>query len=308
MAFRRPNSIITPVLTGHSLNSGLAGWWLCLPNWMGGTTWIDLCNRNPGTLTSMLNSSNGWRPSQRPGGFGQLLFDGSAGFVNCGAPALFNLTSGWTLAAWVNITGGAGTFRGVMSKFIGGTDINYDMYVSSANHVYCESTIGGSAKSLQGATSLSLNTRYHFAAKYDGVALSVYLNGARDGTSAQSGTCATTADPLFIGKTHSGGEFFPGSIDDCRLFSRGLSDIEIFDLFNDSRNGYHKTLYRAGRRFGRAASVSPLPPPTTTNPFYRPKSTQVADSRLSSTQTPDSRFASTQVADQRRLQNNEQVQ
>lgn len=55
------------------------------------------------------------------------------------------------------------------------------------------------------------------------------------------------------------------------------------------------------------SSASPIPPPGS-DEFYRPKSTQVTDSRLSSTQTLDSRFASTQVADQRRLQNNEQVQ
>lgn len=55
------------------------------------------------------------------------------------------------------------------------------------------------------------------------------------------------------------------------------------------------------------STASPAPPPGS-DEFYRPKSTQVPDSRLSSTQTSDSRLASTQVADQRRLQNNEQVQ
>jgi hypothetical protein len=97
---------ITPLFTPdivdrrHFLNLRREAWWLCVPHLYGGRQLYDLMGSNHGTLTSMNNANNGWRPPQRPGGWGHILCDGSAGYVDCGA-VLSGTYSNLTIAGWM---------------------------------------------------------------------------------------------------------------------------------------------------------------------------------------------------------------
>ncbi|MCE9501040.1 MAG: hypothetical protein K8R21_11175 [Leptospira sp.] len=65
----------------------------------------------------------------------------------------------------------------------------------------------------------------HVCGTYDGATASLYLNGSFLASSAK--TWNTTAATLFIGRRMDGVEFFPGSIDDVRVYNRLLSLNEI---------------------------------------------------------------------------------
>ena len=87
-----------PVRRGHPLNQGRIAWWITLPHTQGTTTWFDIVGTNHASLVGMGNATNGWRPTHRPGGFGHLVTDGSAGYLlNTNLPSSGNMA----FAAWV---------------------------------------------------------------------------------------------------------------------------------------------------------------------------------------------------------------
>lgn len=243
MSFRRSNSVISPVLTGHRLNTGLLFCGLCLPNWMAGAKWFDLCNRNYGTLTSMTNSTNGFRdPRSRPGGLGSLLFDGSAGYVALNLSSLGTLTKG-SMALWVNLQSSAGAviFEGTTSSspsFEKGTATQIMFYLNNTN--FCA------------INSIATNVWYHIVGTWDATNFRAYNNGLLQNSAAN------IASVTFGATAHLGSR--NGSVgvncltDDLRIWSRPLSAIEILDLYNDSRGGYQDTLYRSSRRMGRVGA------------------------------------------------------
>ena len=86
---------------------------------------------------------------------------------------------------------------------------------------------------LAGSTTLSVSTKYHVAATYDGTNAKVWLNGTQDGTQAQSGSLQVgTGVDLSIGASRSGGggglvQFFDGRIDEVAYYNTALSSTRI---------------------------------------------------------------------------------
>ena len=81
--------------------------------------------------------------------------------------------------------------------------------------------------------SLSPGTWYHAAAIYDGSNMKLYLNGTEVGSTAKTGVPAADAGVnAWIGcnPPSAGSNAFDGTIDEVRLYSRALSETEIFSL------------------------------------------------------------------------------
>ena len=57
--------------------------------------------------------------------------------------------------------------------------------------------------------------------------LRLYLNGSPAGSQSQTGSVQVTGTPLRIGGNTYGTEFFPGRIDEVRIYNRALSQGEI---------------------------------------------------------------------------------
>ncbi len=68
-------------------------------------------------------------------------------------------------------------------------------------------------------------------ATHNGTTAALYINGSSVGSEAK--TFSTTASPLLIGKNadDTNNEFFFGSLDNIRIFSRALSAVEILALY-----------------------------------------------------------------------------
>lgn len=225
----------------HPLNRGRVAWWLCLPHLSGTQTWYDLMGSNHGKLTNMANASNGWQPTFRPGGRGQVLFDGSAGYVSIPSSVIgkLSLAAGATVAVWAcptrslteydalfDATSGGQTGR-QCSAFLGG----------SASQIYCAfaGTPGGGVSL---SIPLSLGTWYRFAFAVTPTVTSVFVNGVLAGQIAQSGESFSAALVWIGGNPSTGGHAFGGLQDDFCVWSRALSAQEVLADYNLSRRGY----------------------------------------------------------------------
>ncbi|HYK50479.1 MAG TPA: LamG domain-containing protein, partial [Terriglobales bacterium] len=85
-------------------------------------------------------------------------------------------------------------------------------------------TFGGP---LFGTAALTTNTWTHFAGTYDGMTLRLYVNGTQVASRAQTGPIAISTNALQIGGDSIYGQYFPGKIDEIRIYNRALSATEI---------------------------------------------------------------------------------
>lgn len=137
-----------------------------------------------------------------------LVFNGtSAGVVVNDANSL-DLTSAMTLEAWVRPTATFSNWRAVIEKGGGA----YSLHATTgANH----------------PAKLPVNVWSHLALTYDGAMMRLYVNGVPvDGGSARTGAITTSAAALYLGRNESG-DYFPGSIDEVRVYNRALTQAQI---------------------------------------------------------------------------------
>src|SRR5205085_8647389 len=81
---------------------------------------------------------------------------------------------------------------------------------------------GASVLDLDSTTVLATGTWYHVACTVSGSTATVYINGVPEATATRSGTPGTSTDPLYIGYGATAGTYFPGSVDDVRVYKRAL--------------------------------------------------------------------------------------
>ena len=90
-------------------------------------------------------------------------------------------------------------------------------------------------KNLVSPTHLSASTWYHVVAINDGLTHKLYINASMDTLDSSLGNvCTSNPSPIVIGK--SGPLFmhyFPGTIDDIRIYNRALNQSEIEALYEE---------------------------------------------------------------------------
>lgn len=257
--FRGAINLGNPV-SNSPLNRGLVSWWMVLPQRMGGT-WFDLLNRYHGTLTNGAN----WYGGARQGSYGSVNFDGSNDKVTF-TPAISSLFSNseGSFAIWAKPTGSSPSvgnsynghcligdtsrYTGLLRATIGGLD-----------RIWAYNWDGNEDKA--GAT-YTADAWNHLVWVHTGGNLYVYANGVQAASVASGNTSVMSGNPVM--GDNGGGSLFAGQLDDARIWNRGLSDSEIWSLYNDSRTGYQQTLNRLPMRvYGTAAAASGV-----FNPYY----------------------------------------
>src|SRR5262249_48260304 len=175
-------------------------------------------NGNSGTLV------NG--PVWTAGRIGNALyFDGINDSVTVPDSNSLDLSSSFTLSAWVNPASTFTDFRSILVK-----NYSYYLYASVAGYCGDGTPLGG----FSGATNttvcqpspLPINTWTHLAVTYNGSTLTFYRNGVAGATSTVSGTLSPTTGTLQIGGSQFG-EYFKGLIDEVRIYNRALTETEI---------------------------------------------------------------------------------
>jgi len=182
----------------------------------GGTIVNDASgNRNNGTL----QGGAVWTTS---GKYGQAIsFNGTSALVSIPNSPLLQLRTAMTLEAWVNPSRLTGIWRDVIYK---GND-NY--YLEADSTSAKPATRGAFGTPLFGTGALTTNTWTHLAGTYDGATVRLFVNGVQVSSRVQTGQIAISTNPLQIGGDSIYGQYFPGRIDEIRVYNRALNTAEI---------------------------------------------------------------------------------
>lgn len=80
--------------------------------------------------------------------------------------------------------------------------------------------------------SLSANQWTHVAGTYDGSNITIYIDGAQEGSTSASLNIVSATTTEF-GRQSGNDRNFDGNIDDLRLYNKALSSTEVSDLYNN---------------------------------------------------------------------------
>lgn len=230
----------------HPFSKGLVAHWLMFEG--GGITARDIATRNNGTLTS--------GPTWAPGKFGKAIsFNGSTNYISCGPGGDWMTNTAGSMSVWFkisallgadgaacaagagdsNATGGLCYFGIRRANAVGGTNTRLNM-----THVVSSPA---STNIVMGSTNLVANVWYHAVVTASGSAWTLYLNGVPETANVFIGSNvgrwysqANFQSTKFnnIGSvifTNTNQAFFPGTIDDVRIYNRVLSQQEIRQLY-----------------------------------------------------------------------------
>lgn len=164
-------------------------------------------------------------PKWVDGKFGTALeFDGEEDHVVVADDAALAIEENITFMAWFS-PGDVLTSRRLMVKnnsifviFDFGNKDSIDFLVKPDN-TFAEST----------TTDWKVGEWYHFAGTFDGKTMKVYVNGKLEGEAANNVPIAPSDLELWIGGDDFGRptDFFPGTIDEVRLYEETLTEAEI---------------------------------------------------------------------------------
>jgi len=157
-------------------------------------------------------------------------FDGSgdhAGVDNFGS---FDVM---TVAAWVYRTGNTGTRESIVS-YKEGTGVNQGFVLclnenGSSQYSRIWVQVNGTWRMAEQAVAIPLNTWVHLVASYDGSTIRLYRDGMEVASANYSGSMTNTGSQMTgIGVRASlNTHWFPGQIDEVRIYNRALSLNEI---------------------------------------------------------------------------------
>ena len=156
-----------------------------------------------------------------------LDFNGTSDYVDLGSPASLNLTTTFTVAAWVKWKGG-----NLDAVIYASGNANADHYRVDVNNCNANGlSLREDGDACHSATSnlLPADAWHHVAVSKDGdtgTNLTFYLDGVSDGT-ASAGTSGATGLKRIGARTELTDQFFDGAIDDLRIYDRALSGAEI---------------------------------------------------------------------------------
>jgi len=194
---------------------------------------------NTGTLTNM--EAADWVD----GKIGTALqLDGDNDFVNLGSSSELDLTSSFSISAWVKISNKC-NFCKIIAKQKDDNQPYSIMFDDSADQKFVfeiknSSQVAAQSKS---TTVPALDTWYHIVATYNGTTQILYVNGQDEDTDTPSYTLPETDADLLIGARESASSppaklFFDGIVDEVRIYNRALSATEVAALY--ARTGITK--------------------------------------------------------------------
>ncbi len=171
-------------------------------------------------------------------------FNGSTSYVEVAHNALLNMTSRFTVMAWINPNAiGPDALKTIVSK-----DENFEFHLTNTGEInWWWQNAGGTAQQITttGAGITAGGGWYHIAVVYAPGAQTIYVNGVSRGTGTFTGGLFTNTDPLQVGSDQGlAGRFFDGQIDEVRVFRHALTAGEVGTAMGATRTcTIHHTHY-----------------------------------------------------------------
>jgi hypothetical protein len=224
-----------PVNWASPLNHSLVSWWLCLPNWMGGFTFRDLCGRNHGTLTNMDPPSD-WVSNSRLGSYGALDFDGTDDYVAIPSLLWGDSAGAVTVSSWARSFSGSAT-RAVW-RSLNASINNWGLYQSGTTWQFYNGAMRNS-----GITADSTWRNLVLVQPPTSGNQILYVDGVATVNFARS-TLGTSIG--YLGGDQFG-QYTLGQIGEFAIWNRAMSAAEVVQLYQERLAGNPSTLNRIRR-------------------------------------------------------------
>lgn len=226
--------VLDPINWASPLNVGLVSRKIAIAPFNGGVKWFDLVNRSfDGTVTNATfpaTSTSGWGGTSRPGGFGEMRFDGTNDTVATNA---ITLGTKYTAAVWAK-KGSLGSDRIVLATGGGSPYYLFDFYQDTRIYFFT----GGFAST--NVNAFIPNQWCRYAVTVNEGTVQFY----RDGLALQMLVAAAPNISMTVSQIsgRNSSIFFDGPMDDIRMWTRVLSPAEIQAEYLDSLAGSPETL------------------------------------------------------------------
>lgn len=219
----------------HAAGDQIVGQWDfndCSPS----TTAADTSSyNNVGTLAGAPLPT--WS-TDTPSGTGcSLLFNGTTQYVTVGNPSILNMgTSDVTLSLWMKTTAAGVGYTLVDKKFQDTNRAGFHLSVNTSSVLYFKVADGANSAAVQATAPIVNDGKWHqvtgVVSRSDST-LYLYIDGKLNKTTAFPNTWNLNGvDPFTIGSYGAGaGGFYPGYIDNVRVYAKTLTASEISNLY-----------------------------------------------------------------------------
>lgn len=171
---------------------------------------------------------------RNPQGLWVRGFNGTTSYVNCGSVSSLKPTNAITLEAWIYIGLPLIALRGgIICLQDAGT--GYALRQRASN----TTLFANINASPTGYVACGSDKWAHTVSTYDGINLTVFVNGVLGATVAVAGLITYGAASLWIGRsTLENTHYFRGYISSCRIYSYALNAAQIRARFESTRHWY----------------------------------------------------------------------
>jgi len=172
------------------------------------------------------------------GKFGNSRNFAGGNYITIGSSSIVNsIANQLTVSAWVNDTTPSRSYDYIVSndRDCCGAYKGYSLWISGSHAIFQIWDSNSAQHSLTSIQTISAGTWTHLTGVFDGKTLYIYINGVLDNTVSFSGTIGTPATyPFYIGGMGLDPSTYDilGQIDEVRVYNRGLSAIEVNQLYN----------------------------------------------------------------------------
>lgn len=165
-----------------------------------------------------------------------IQFGSPTKFAQIPDDTVFNLTNQITIEAWIKFTlpNPTCTLSTILSKRFNNTGFSFSIDNGGAMIFEIMSSLMPLNMDSYPET-LTTNTWHHVAVTHDGTTAKMYHNGVLVKTRTYSLPITPSTVPLLIGKSHtSTAPFFPGQIDEVRIWNTVISETQINAYYNQT--------------------------------------------------------------------------
>jgi hypothetical protein len=149
---------------------------------------------------------------------GSIDFDGTNDSVDVPDSASLDITGSVTVSAWVYADGLGGTYHTIAIKEDASAVSNYSLALDNGSLLDFAFAVGGNYHEILSNAALSTGQWYFVAATYNSSEVRLYINGALDSVTPETGTMAVNNEDLLIGDSRVGGnEPWNGKLDEIRI-------------------------------------------------------------------------------------------
>ena len=189
-----------------------------------GSKWLDCSRyRNNGTIVGAILKQGRYGPA--------LRFDGVDDYVNCGNDASLNPTDAITVETWFKLdiaTEGETSYIPIIRRSSAYLLRRDDEASGGYLSFFIHDGTSWEPRAVSGVQPTS-GVWYHVVGTYDRQHVKIYVNGKLEGLSARIGAIQSSAENTIVGFWNN--EYFPGLIDEVRIYNRALSAEEIKNLY-----------------------------------------------------------------------------